>query len=99
VESEAPVTNVIPHKSNKRKTAIVVPLDDNIVAIVGGDVIPFVGMILAKDPELTLAGSAMRDPALAIRQHVSFSREAYKFTCLATKQTCTLIKAKTFDML
>jgi hypothetical protein len=78
---------------------MVVSLDDNIVAIMGNDVIPFVGMILAKQPELTLAGSAMRDPAPAIRQHVSFSRKAYKITCLATKQRCTLIKAKTFDML
>jgi hypothetical protein len=102
VEPEAQVSSVIPHKSKtQRKTANVVSWEDNIVATVGGvDVIPFVGMISEDDnPEPTLAGYATRDPTLAIRQHVSFNKEARKFTCLATEQTCTVTRAKTYGML
>jgi hypothetical protein len=98
VESEEPVTSVLPvRKNTQRKKARVVHWEDNIVATMDdSDVIPLVGMISGDlDPEPTLANFATRDPTLAIKQHVSFNKEERTFTCLTTERTCTVLRAKT----
>jgi hypothetical protein len=99
VTPEDPVTMVVPARRAKGRTAQVVQWEDTLVATMrDDDVVPFVGALEA-ETEPTLAGYAVSDPTFEIQNHVAFDKEARKFTCLATGQTCQIQRDPMFGML
>jgi hypothetical protein len=90
---------VAPTRRAKGRTAKVVQWEDTLVATMwDDDVVPLVGA-LEGGPEPTLAGYAVNDPTFEIQNHVAFDKEARKFTCLATGQTCRIQRDPVFGML